>query len=107
MREISAGLLDDADYQTAIALAKIVQKDGDEWFADLLTDMAQGGELHLSLHRGMRYCVEHDISVPYDVYKTLQSWFSHEDEPDWDPDLDDVADSDEAEVFKKLKIADE
>lgn len=102
----SRELLEDPGYQTAIRLSKIILKD-DAYYADLIQDMASGGELALALYHVMLYCVKHDIPVTYDDYKILQIEFSHEDEPDWDPDLDDVADPNEAEVFKKLKIADE
>ena len=47
-----------------------------------------------------------DISVPYEDYENLEAHFSHENDSDMGGESHTVIVDDEAEVFKKLKIAD-
>ena len=101
---ITPELLKDPDYHLVSCLAEKIRQDCNDGTAEEFEDMARSGELALALYFCMKYLVKHDIPVSYDDYKILESWFSHEDEPDWDPDLDDVAMSDEDEVFSQLKV---
>ena len=105
---ITPELLKDPDYRLALRFADIARKSGNERRAWWIEQEAQTSELAIALYDSMLFLVEKSIPVSYDDWKDLGSWFSHEDD---DPDLYPkhyyrVAD-DEAEVFKKLKIADE
>ena len=105
---MSAELLNNPCYKSALRFANIARSAGDEDTAFDITAMARGGELQIALFAAMDFLVQHDIPVSYDDYQVLESEFSHEDD---DPDLYPkhyyrVAD-DEVEVFKKLKLADE
>lgn len=70
--------------------------------------MGQGGEMQIALFAAMDFLVQHDIPVSYEDYQFLESEFSHEDDdPDLYPKHYYRGADDEAEVFKKLKLADE
>lgn len=104
---ISPDLLKGPTYRTAQNLANLIRADGDSDFAWDIEDMAEGGELPVALFAAMEYLIERDIPVSYEDYQILQDEFADTDEPDWCPkSYWHVADN-EAEVFKKLKLADE
>lgn len=103
---ITSELLKDPDYHLALRLAEKIRQYRDDGTAEAYEDMARSSELALALYLCMKYLVKHDIPVSYDDYKVLGEWFSHEDD-EWGSDPYEAVDSDEAELFKQLKLADE
>ena len=104
---ITPELLKAPDYHLVLRLTDKIRQLGDPESADSCEDIARSSELAFALYLCMRYFAEHQIPVSYDDYQALESWFAHDDEPGWDTRYESAVDSDEAEVFKKLKIADE
>lgn len=98
---------DDPYDQLVFRIANLAHEEGDESRAWWIKQEMDSGEFQIAFFETMEFLVQSDIPVSYDDYKLFESEFSHNDEPDYDPEIDSLVAYDEAEIFKKLKLSDE
>lgn len=104
---ITPELLKDPYYHLVLRLCDKIRKTGDLDAASTFQMFAETSEMPLGLYSCMEYLAKHDISVSEADYEMLRHMFGHEDEPDWDPQYDELVSADEAELTLDLRVADE